>query len=137
MVMPLSRVDFNFQQVDDSALHQLLLISLSDLKTVTDRLRNLLSHQCFEYVAAREEVKIRMPHDLIHPMFRAIKGRVTLFALREMYKQSRRFTAVPTTIESCTKSFRTTMGLSCAHEIQNRVFDEQGGMILLKNVHPH
>lgn len=102
-----------------------------------DKLRLLLSHRCSEYVTAREEAKTRMPHDLVLSMFRAIKGRVTLFALRQMYNQWRRLTAMPTAIEPCTKSFSRTMGLSCAHQIQTQLFDKRGGVILLEDVHPH
>lgn len=70
--------------------------------------------------------------------FRDIIGFITPYALRQILPHLKRVTGEDTCHPACTKTFTRTMGLPCAHRIQERLYDQDGGGILkLEDIHPH
>jgi hypothetical protein len=86
-----------------------------------------------------EEAKARLPQELRGvSIFRDLTAFVTPFALKLVNAQFQRLKCEPTAIVSCTGTFTKTMGLPCAHKIQERWYDRAGGNILkLEDIHPH
>ncbi len=71
-------------------------------------------------------------------IYRDLTAWVTPFALKAVNEQFRRLKSEPTAIVPCTGTFTTTIGLPCAHKIQERWYDRTGGNVLkLKDIHPH
>lgn len=55
-----------------------------------------------------------------------------------MVNQYLRVAGQSTAIVACTNTFIATMGLSCAHRIQDCLYDQAGGRVLkLEDIHPH
>ncbi|GJZ57347.1 protein FAR1-related sequence 5 [Tanacetum coccineum] len=73
--------------------------------------------------------RIKIPHDCNMPLFRELLSHVSLFALKEIYKQYIKKKDVTT----CTGHFMATMGLPCVHKINSL----QGMTLSLDLVHPH
>jgi len=109
------------------------------LKTVLDKLELFLNGQYHNSDGDIEESKVRMPQDLRRvPIFRDLYGFVTPYALRKILEHYKRLCGQPTAIEACTGTFTKTMGLPCAHKIQERLYDAAGGRVLkLEDIHRH
>lgn len=60
--------------------------------------------------------KIRIPHKFRIPLFRHITGHVSLYALRELFKQYE--LAISDVSPICKGNFTNSMGLPCAHKIK-------------------
>ena len=121
-----------------SQLFVAILTIIDDLKTIMNKLNLLFIDRRHDYVQTREKTKTRLFHDLRFQLFRNLIFRVTSFALRKTYQQWQRLTQQSIAIESCTNIFITIMRLSCAHRIQNRMYDRANEeMLLLKNIHSH
>ncbi len=110
-----------------------------DLKTVVDKLKLFLNGQYVNYDGDLEESKTRMPQDLRRmSIFRDLYGFVTPFALRKICDHYKRICGQPTAIEPCTGIFTRTMGLPCAHKIQERLYNRaDGGVLKLQDIHRH
>ncbi len=95
--------------------------------------------QYANYDGDLEESKTRMPQDLRRmPIFRDLYGFVTPFALRKIRDHYNRVCGQPIAIEDCTGIFTRTMGLPCAHKIQERLYNRVGGGVLkLEDIHRH
>ncbi|GJW53037.1 protein FAR1-related sequence 5 [Tanacetum coccineum] len=73
--------------------------------------------------------RIQIPHDCNMPLFRELLSHVSLFALKEIYKQYIKKKDVTT----CTGHFMATMCLPCVHKINSL----HGMTLSLDLVHPH
>ena len=127
----------------EGAHHQVkqeLQFSTGDLHTVVHmKLSKFLKGQYHNYVQQLEEAKARLPIRLRGvPIFRDITAWVTSFALLKIHDQYKRLACEATAISKCTGTFTRTMGLPCAHKIQERWYDRAGGDVLkLEDMHPH
>ena len=100
-----------------SVLKNYLQVSTGNLKTVLDKITLLLTNQHTEHDTALDQERQRIPHDVNIPIFAELVGKVTPFALRNILKQYKRLSALP--LNRCTQAFMESMGLPCAHLIQN------------------
>jgi hypothetical protein len=114
-----------------STLKHYLQVSTSDLKTVLDKIALMLANQHVEHKATLALAQSRLPHDVNIPLFVELIGRVIPFALRKVLIQYQRALPLP----ECMKAFTTSMGLPCAHIIQERRFHQED--IYLHDFHPH
>jgi hypothetical protein len=114
-----------------SALKHYVQVSTGDLQMILSKVDLMLRNQHTEHQAALDLARSRLPHDLNIPIFSELIGRVTPFALRQILKQYQR----PFPLAECTKTFSTSMGLPCAHLIQERCQNQED--IHLHDVHLH
>jgi hypothetical protein len=115
-------------------------ICAGDLHTMVNvKLDKFLTGQYHNYEQKFEEAKARLPQMLRGvSIFRDLTAFVTPFALKLVNAQFQCLKCEPTVIVSCTGTFTKTMGLPCAHKIQERWYDRAGGNILkLEDIHPH
>ena len=109
----------------EGAHHKLkssLQVSTGDLKTVVDKIQVLLTGQHSEFKIASEIARSRLPHMVNIPLFTALLGHVTPFALKQILKQY--YLIRSGVLLQCTGAFRSTMGLPCAHEIHSCLYQE-------------
>jgi len=106
---------------------------------VNVKLDKFLIGQYHNYEQKFEEAKARLPQELRGlSIFRDLTAFVTPFALKAVNAQFKRLKCEPTAIVRCTGTFTRTMGLPCAHKIQERWYDRAGGNVLkLEDIHPH
>lgn len=116
-----------------------LQFSTGDLHTVLGKLERLLIDQHHNYNGKIEEAKARLPKKLRNrPFMRDLTAYVSPKALNLVVDQYLRVSAQPTAIVACTGTFTATMGLPCAHRIQECLYDQASGRILkLEDIHPH
>ena len=57
--------------------------------------------------------------------------------MRKIIPQYERLVGQPSAIPACTGTFSLTMGLPCSHKIQERLYWDGGGKLLLEEIHPH
>ena len=113
-------------------------LDLKDLKTVIDFIDMLLMNQRETYFLNLKQIKVRLSHRFRFFIFIHLFARVILFALKQIYDQYRLITVASTVLSVCTQMFTTMTRLSCAHKIQNRMYEqEENELIRLKNVHVH
>ncbi len=103
------------------------------------KLDKFLTGQYHNYEQKFEEAKARLPMELRGvSIFQDLTTWVTPFALKAVNAQFKRLKSEPTAIVPCTDTFIKTMGLPCAHKIQERWYDRAGGNVLkLEDIHPH
>ena len=111
--------------------------SSGDLKTVVDGINLLLINELHNHLIRLDEAKVRLPMDIRKPIFQEISPYVTSYALRKIMPQYERLVGQPTAIPACTGTFSLTMGLPCSHKIQERLYGDGGGKLLLEDIHPH
>jgi glycerol-3-phosphate dehydrogenase len=112
-----------------------LFTSIDDLKIMMNNLNFLLINQHHDYSIEFENVKIRYSLQCRIDFFQNIFAFVTSFALRKILNQYKRLIDESTILSACIKTFSTTLRLSCAHVIQERV--ESTDCLLIENVHSH
>ena len=120
-----------------AVLKRQLGLSSGDLKTVMDGINLLLINELHNYLIRLDEAKMRLPTDIRKPIFQKISPYVTPYALRKIMPQYERLVGQSTAIPACTGTFSLTMGLSCSHKIQERLYGDGGGKLLLEDIHPH
>ena len=109
--------------------------SIGDLKAVVEAIDVLLMKEHGEYHIALGEAKMRLSKDLRRvPLFRDLFAKVAPFALRQMLPQYNLIEKQQ--MKPCTKAFTTTMGLPCAHKMEERM-QEPGGVLRLEDIHTH
>ena len=105
---------------------------------MVDNLDILLINQRETYLLDFENAKMRLPHRLRLSIYINLIGHITPYAFKLIHDQYLLITAVNTVLLFCKHIFTKTTGLPCSHQIQNRMYDRaKGGIISLKNVHPH
>jgi hypothetical protein len=117
-----------------NTLKTYLQVSTGDLRVVYDKITLLLANQLAQYEAGVAQNKTRTPHTSRDPFYAALIGRVSNFALGQIWKQRHRL-AMPETLSPCIGTFTASMGLPCTHIIQIHL--HENGMLHLDDVHPH
>ncbi len=112
-----------------------LIIFIDDLKIIINNLNLLLINQRYDYLIKFENVKIRYSLQCRIDFFQNIFSFVTSYVLRKILKQYKRLTDVSKILSACIKTFSTTLRLSCAHIIQERL--ESIDCFLINDVHSH
>lgn len=98
----------------------------------------LLINQRENYLIDLEDAKQRLSHRLRLSIYFNLIGHITPHALKLIHTQYELVTANQTALPPCKHIFTQTTGLPCSHRIQDRMYDEaSGGIILLEDVHPH
>jgi glycerol-3-phosphate dehydrogenase len=125
-----------FREKDAHAmLKRNLIIFIDDFKIIMNNLNLLLINQRYDYLIEFENVKIRYSLQCRIDFFQNIFAFVTLYVLRKILKQYKRMTDESTIFSACIKTFSTTLRLSCAHIIQERL--ESTDCLLIDDVHSH
>ncbi|KAL6567452.1 hypothetical protein OROGR_001120 [Orobanche gracilis] len=106
-----------------------LQVSTGDLRQVKQKICNGIVNQYKEITAKFESEKLRIPHKFHIPLFKNLLGHVSVFALEEIYKQHEM--AMSSILPPCKGQFSETMGLPCAHRIQ----DMKSAGFGLENIH--
>jgi hypothetical protein len=114
-----------------SILKSYLQVSMGDLKIVLDRISLLLVNQTADYASILETAQQHTPHNVNIPVFAELVRKVTLFALRKILAQYQHLSTL--LLLCCTTGFRKSMGLPCAHDIQE--WYQQDSDIYLSDVH--
>jgi hypothetical protein len=117
-----------------STLKSYLQVLTGDLKTVYDKISLLLISRFTEFDAAIDHNKLRIPHTARDPLYAPLVGRISSFALGKLWDQ-RHCLVTSTSLPPCTGLFRNTMGMPCAHEIQQRL--SQHLTLQLEDIHSH
>jgi len=106
---------------------------------VNVKLDKFFTGQYHNYEQKFEEAKARLPQELRGiSILRDLTAFVTPFALKAVNAQFKRLKCEPTVIVPCTGTFTKTMGLPCAHKIQERWYDRASENVLkLEDIHPH
>ena len=85
---------------------------------MVDNIDLLLKNQHQEYVIKLDEAKMCFPTRLRRPLYSDVRAYITPFAFLKVHSQYERILDQTTPLSLCTGAFRATMGLPCAHEIQ-------------------
>ena len=127
-----NRYDRAFQVLTDSNRGS------GDLKNVIDNINGLLSTKYQDYIIDLGVDKMRLPRYLKKPLFRDLFTKVSTCALRYMEPQwsllLHRDTNGP--LPPCTRTFSTTLGLPCAHMMEQRLAHD-GGVLKIEDIHSH
>lgn len=116
-----------------STLKRYLQVSTGNLTGVLDRIQLMLENKLAEHEAGLEMAQQRVPHDVNIPLFAELIGKVTPYALRKILVQYRRLSTLP--LPRCSTTFTSSMGMPCAHTIQDRRQRKED--IHLSDVHLH
>jgi MULE transposase domain len=111
-----------------------LQVSTSDLKKVFDKIATMLTGQHAEYKVGLEINKSRTPHVNKDPFYEQLLGRVSHYVLGKLWDQRYHLQHLDQ-LPKCTRLFMSSMGLPCAHIMQQRIQD--GGQLLLEDIHSH
>ncbi|CAB4394027.1 unnamed protein product [Rhizophagus irregularis] len=120
-----------------SALKASLQVSTGDLYRVQTAITLMVTNQ-------KKEINSMVSSDCIYlpifahnnPLYANIKGKISIFALKKINEQYQKVThaTAKEPLLPCTGFYSTTMGLPCAHNIQQ--LDNNQGLIL-DNIHKH
>jgi hypothetical protein len=94
----------------------------------------MLTNQHSEYDGAIAHNCIRTLHIVNNPFYSQLLGRISNYALGQLWNQQYRLTNIDT-LAKCTGGFSHSMGLPCAHAIQNRL--SENGCLTIDDIHPH
>jgi hypothetical protein len=111
-----------------------LQVSTGDLKIVFEKIRLLLKNDHMEHDSALAMDLTHIPHTARDPLYSQLIGRVSNFALGKIWEQRHRL-VVSELLPPCTRTFSSSMGLPCAHQIQQRLRENQ--VLQLEDVHQH
>ncbi|ERN03501.1 PKS-NRPS hybrid synthetase CHGG_01239 [Amborella trichopoda] len=115
-----------------SMLKSHLQFSVGDLQVVKNKIC-LATEMQFQEIKTRLSMeRIRIPHDLRIPFFNELVTHVSIFALRELFKQYQLARSNPSW-SVCMNQFTTTMGLPCAHRMKSRMDENQ--VMHLSDIH--
>ena len=109
-------------------------LSIGDLENVVQAIDTMLINERHTYNIKHGEAKMRLPQHLKKPIFRDLYTKVSPFALKEMLPQYLK--VINHHMKPCTRYFTTTMGLPCAHVMEQRML-EAAGVLKLEDIHSH
>jgi len=116
-----------------STLKCYLQVSTGNLTGLLDRIQLMLENKHVEHEVELDRARQRAPHDVNIPIFAELIGKVTPYALRKILVQYQRLSTLP--LPRCSTAFTSSMGLPCAHIIQDR--RQQKEDIHLSDIHLH
>jgi hypothetical protein len=117
-----------------SQLKSSLQVSTRDLKAIYEKITLLLQNQHTEHDGMVAKNKSRIPHSANDSFYSHLVGRISSFALGKIWEQQYQLTS-PEPLLACTRSFMNSMGLPCAHRIQERL--AIGQVLELQDIHRH
>ncbi len=121
---------------DHAILKRQLRSSSKDLKIVINEIKFLLNNQLHDHLIAFEEARTRFSSILrSKSIFRQLIIFVSSYALKKINEQYDLMINQFTILSACTNIFIIIMRLSCAHKIQERMWETK--CLLLKDVHTH
>ena len=101
---------------------------------VYDNISLLLTNQHASYEAKVAMNKSRLPHTALDPIYAQLLGGISNYALGKIWGQ--KYCLVnPDTLSACTGTFRSFMGMPCAHEIQVQLAEKNS--LTLEDVYSH
>jgi hypothetical protein len=115
-------------------LKSYLQVSTGDLKAVYDKITLLLTNRFAEFKAAVNSNKMRIPHTARDIFYAPLIGQISSYALGKLWDERRRLSST-NPLPSCTGSFRRSMGMPCAHDMQERLIEQ--GTLQLDDIHYH
>jgi hypothetical protein len=116
-----------------STLKCYLQVSTGNLTGLLDRIQLMLDNKLANHKAELDIARQRAPRDVNIPLFAELIGKVTPYALRKILAQYQCLSTLP--LPQCKTTFTSSMGLPCAHLIQDR--HQQKEDIHLSDVHLH
>ena len=117
-----------------SMLKSYLQVSTGDLKVVYNKITLLLKNRFTEFEAAVNSNKIRIPDTAQDLFYAPLVGQISSYALGKLWDE-RHCLSSADPLPSCTESFWHTMGMPCAHNIQDRLIEQ--GTLQLDDIHHH
>jgi len=111
-----------------------LQVSTGDLKTVYNKITMMLLGQYSEHDAAVDSDRSRTPHAIKGPFYEQLLSRISHYALGRLWNQQYRLKQ-PKQLPHCTELFTKSMGLPCAHIMQQKLYE--GITLTLEDIHSH
>ena len=111
-----------------------LQVSTGDLKLVFDKINLLLTGQHLQYDGDVARNRTITPHTARTALYTQLLGRISNYALGKLWDQRFQLTS-PDPLLVCTGRFTQSMGLPCAHQIQERL--RNNGVLTMEDIHPH
>ncbi|KAJ3705596.1 hypothetical protein LUZ61_009301 [Rhynchospora tenuis] len=115
-----------------SKLKKYLEVSTGNLQIVKKKICLAIDNEFNEITVQLAREKAQVPHACDIPYFKNLIYRISTFAFKELHEQymmAKKGTMHPI----CTGKFTTTMGIPCAHKMENW----RTGSLSLDQVHPH
>ncbi|KAG5540998.1 hypothetical protein RHGRI_021027 [Rhododendron griersonianum] len=112
-------------------LKRYLTVSTGNFHEVREKICLAIENQHNEITTKIASEKLRVIHKFRIPMFKELVTHVSIFALNELLKQYELATS-PSLLDPCRSQFSNTMGLPCAHFMQNM----RGEPLLLSDIYP-
>jgi hypothetical protein len=94
----------------------------------------MLVNQHSEFDGAIVHNKTRTPHTARDPFYTQLIGRISNYALGRLWDQ-RHLLSKPESLPHCSHSFMQSMGLPCAHQMQQQL--KENGTLTIDDIHPH
>ncbi|XP_077246720.1 uncharacterized protein LOC143886562 [Tasmannia lanceolata] len=107
-------------------------VSTSDLQMVRNKICTAIENQLHNILTHLSTEKNQVPPKFCIPFFGELVGHVSVFALRQLFKQYRLATCSPTS-SICMNQFTLTMGLPCAHKM--RYWMGESEVLRLNDIH--
>jgi hypothetical protein len=120
---------------EHSMLKRQLESFIDDLKTMINEINLLLMNEYHNYLLKFEKTKMRLSMKLNKSIYQRLIAHVTSHVLKKIDEQYKLLINQSIAFSSCTNVFIIIIELSCNHQIQNRLFDEE--FLTLKDVHSH
>jgi hypothetical protein len=117
-----------------SALKSYLQVSTGDLKAVYDKITLTLVNQHSEFEGAIAYNKTRTPHTARGLFYAQLIGRISNYALGRLWDQQHLLSRLEP-LPRCSNNFMRSMGLPCAHRMQERL--QGNGTLMIDDIHPH
>ncbi|CAG8746078.1 8130_t:CDS:2, partial [Racocetra fulgida] len=120
-----------------AVLKKYLQFSTGNLHTVYEKITLLLEHQHNEIKAIIAKDKIRTFHTHNIPFYARVINKVSSFSLNKVHEQfiKASHTTLDNPLTSCKGTFNASIGLPCAHIIQERLAANQ--LLSLDDFHKH
>lgn len=120
-----------------ATLKRYLQVSVGNLQLVYEKISLLLENQHNEIKEMVEKNKTRIPHSQNIPFYSRLVSHISLYALKKIHEQfiKASHATYDNPLEPCTGTFTTSMGLPCAHIIQERLANNQ--LLDLNDIHQH
>lgn len=116
-----------------STLKRYLQVSTGNLTGILDCIQLMLENKLAKHEAELDIAKQQVPYNVNIPLFTELIGKVTPYVLRKILVQYQHLSTLP--LSRCSTTFRSSMGLPCAHTIQDWCQKKED--IHLSDVHLH
>ncbi|XP_077220614.1 uncharacterized protein LOC143854501 [Tasmannia lanceolata] len=126
-----NRISSNAQGAH-SNLKKYLKVSTSDIQMVRNKICLTIENQLHKILTHLSTEKNQVPPKFCIAFFDELVGHVSVFALRQLFKQYRLATCNPT-LSICMNQFTATMGLPCAHKMRYRMGESE--VLHLSDIH--